>query len=353
MFNINQKYLYKKEFKLDINDSLELINKTILQEYVLEKANLLFNTHGNNKEQLRIKQQIINDFEIIYKYDLKNAIIPEPVGIFKNEKEKRKLVKIKLFNTDFYTIIGNIFAGYIELLIKNNIQPYDIEIPMSVINYKELYDLALYDLLNNIEKEIELEHFKGTRYEGLIFEGKRYANHAYMASYVFPTLVEYFLGLHLRNKLLYSSMEKLNRKINDLNISLLKNEQDLFQTFSKKGNKKLYGNEKETMRDIYKMLVKYNILAEDTDFEMILVGESNVDKKERTIGGILHSNYAQRVIVPEYLTLIKWLFGSNKLNIRNNIMHGNNINFDYFGICFPCIMLQLIWDIGNGDVFVK
>lgn len=92
MFNINQKYLYKKEFKLDINDSLELINKSILQKYVLEKANMLFNTYGNNKEQLKIKKQIINDFEILYKYDLKNAIIPEPVGIFKNKKEKKLLI---------------------------------------------------------------------------------------------------------------------------------------------------------------------------------------------------------------------------------------------------------------------
>lgn len=356
------------------------MNPELLKDYNNEKANLLYINHGNDKEQSKNIKEIINDFKEIYQYDLKNADMPEPIGIFDNESEKKKQKEKYLFEFDFYMIIGNIFVGYIEELIRNVISPYAIDMPITIINYEELYNLGIMDLFNIISRELNLENYKNTRYEPLFFQEYKYveefdeygnpikikdlpdknimpiySSHAYFSSYVFPTLIEYFLGIHLRSELLYSSMDKMKKLKKNKAIVLSQREEWLFSTFSKRGTKTLTGNEITTMKELYDMFVKYNIFEENIDYEMILVGEVKKNKKKisRTIGGIINSPYANEVIVPEYMDLIKWLFSPEYLNIRNNIMHGNNINLDYFGICFPCIMLHLIWSIAKKELFIK
>ncbi len=380
MINNKMEYLYKKQFKYDLNGSLLLMNPETLQEYNKEKAYLLYSFSNDSEKQLLIKKQIINEFEKIYEYDLVNAELPELFGAFKSEEEKEQLKKEKLFTTDFYSIIGNIFAGYLELLIKYNKPHIKVIIPSTIINYKELYELGIHNLLSTIKYEIEIENLKGTRYELLIPKENQYAekvdeygnplivrnitnnniitmkgNHAYLASYTFPTLIEFFLGIHLRNKLLYESLDKLKSLIDNNKVSLLDNENKLYDIFSKRGDKTILGNEIDSMTELYNMFVKYNVFKDSLDYKMILVGESKSDNKKlfRTLGGIIKSKYANKVIIPEYMKLIKWLFDIDYLNIRNNTMHGNNINYDYFGICFPCIMLSIIWDIGTGDIFIK
>lgn len=39
------------------------------------------------------------------------------------------------------------------------------------------------------------------------------------------------------------------------------------------------------------------------------------------------------------------------LNIRNNIMHGNDNDFNYFAICLASIMVELLLSIIRGDIF--
>ena len=354
MIIINKKYLYKKIFIFN-NSSLLLENPELLLEYINEKANLLYVNHYNREEQLKVKIDIINEFEEIFKYDLDNAVIPEVIGIFDNESDKKRFIKEKLFINDFYSIIGNIFAGYIECLIRNNINLYDIDIPDTIVKYNELYKLGNNDLIFNISKEIELDKFKGTRYDFFISNNiPIIGTHAYLASYVYPTLIEYFLGINLRSKLLHNSIDKLKLLLDDGNIILNEREMYLYNTFIERSNKNLFENEKDYMKELYNMFIKYNVIDKDSDLEMILVGESKDNNKKlfRTIGGIINSSYSNNVIISEYMKLIRWLFDSNELNIRNNIMHGNNINFDYYGICFSCVMLVIIWDIADCSMFI-
>lgn len=157
----------------------------------------------------------------------------------------------------------------------------------------------------------------------------------------------------MRSKLLYDSIDKMHELLKANKIILTDREKELYDTFSSHGNKSISGSEIDTMTNIYNMFVKYNILNEDSDYKMILVGESKEKNKKitRTLGGIINSKYANTVIVPEYMKLIKWLFSTENLNLRNNTMHGNNTNYDYFGICFPCVMLCLFWDIGTNSIF--
>lgn len=40
------------------------------------------------------------------------------------------------------------------------------------------------------------------------------------------------------------------------------------------------------------------------------------------------------------------------MNIRNNIAHANNENTDYLCLAITAIMMQLLWDICTGDIFI-
>ena len=40
------------------------------------------------------------------------------------------------------------------------------------------------------------------------------------------------------------------------------------------------------------------------------------------------------------------------MNIRNNIAYANNEDTDYLCLAITAIMMQLLWDICTGDIFI-
>ena len=103
------------------------------------------------------------------------------------------------------------------------------------------------------------------------------------------------------------------------------------------------------MNKVYQMFVSHALIDDTKDKRAILTGMDR--NKPITIGTILHSDYAEKEIVPEYFELLKDLFDVKRMNIRNCIMHGNSTTFDYLSINIAAVMLQLLWDIASGDIF--
>lgn len=383
---LDKKYLYIKEFKYTNTGNLILMNPQMLLEYISEKVGKLLETHSNSEEQLHVKREIINDFFEMYEFDCKNAIVPEPFGYFSNPKlEKEKIRKTDLMFDLFYGIFGNIYSNYHEEIIKNELPIKLVYTQSSIINYNELYRIALNeyyrvflkidypDILNlkkfyQEDKAVEIKIANQMSELGVpIGETEEIKNkeiipkkdeHAYVSSYIFPALIEDTLGLHVRSRLFYTAMTKLGELKEKQNIVFEEDEERLYKIFCKGGYKRVAGNEKKTLKKLYNMFIKYNALEENSDYEMIIVGEAIENNKNkskkimRTIGGIIHSSYANQVVFPEYIKLLDLMFSSDKLNIRNNIMHGVNQNYDYFAIGFTSVMLQILWDIGENVIFV-
>ncbi len=66
---------------------------------------------------------------------------------------------------------------------------------------------------------------------------------------------------------------------------------------------------------------------------------------------MLNSKYAKSVIKPEYFKMLEYLFSSKNINLRNNIMHINRADYDYFAIQYTSLLFQLLWDICKVDIF--
>lgn len=242
---------------------------------------------------------------------------------------------------------------------------------MLVINYEEMYRFATNDYFMNLIG-VPQQRFAGIAgnvvfdssfvMKGLIqyptspekWQPGRYWN-TYGAMFIYPMLLDHFLLMYLQNKVLYKGLDALGMQLQNGTVNLGDEEQKLYEGFinaRRTGHGTFCGTQLDTMKRIYDVFAKYKVLSLSDDEKQILIG-ANGKNAENTIGTVLHSNFAEKEIRPEYYTLFQYLFGRNPgLSIRNNTMHGNSTVYDYSLIGFSAIMLQLLWAIGNGWIFV-
>lgn len=344
--NQNKKYLYKKQYEILPNRNIILTNPQNAQLYIKERVNQLLSNKDYTKNT-EIKQQILNEFIEIYNYDCENTILPEPFGKFRSEEEKEKFLRKKLLVEDTNLYLGNIFANYHEIMFKENYQIPMFQISKMVIDYNAIYHRALNEYFGT---------YLGISYPDILkFEDKSKYLHAYGTAYMLPALIEQSLSINIKTKMFRQAIKDINNLRGRQELDLTEEEQQLLKIFSISEDKILPGAEKDAMKIMYDMFVRFNIIKQDSGNEMILVGEakqSDGKKVIRTIGTLITSNYVRQNIKPEYLNLLEILFNTDKLNIRNNIMHNNNITFDYLNINFTAIMMQLLWDIGLDEIFI-
>lgn len=341
---------YTKNFILEKNN-LKLTNPEPMMEYVKEKVNKLMQVSSVD-EELTVKLEIFKDFKEIYEYDLQNAKLPEPFGHFKDAKEKEDFIKNKLWSKNFVDYLCNIFSNYHEKRYLTSKKILMISVSKTTIDYKELYERAVCDYFLIL---LRLKHpLKVTENGELICgpptkEEKNIENygHAVTATFVLPSLIEYFLGDSLQKKLLFESLSKL-----DMTKVVLDEEEkqiiNMFQDQQQNGQTiTFYGTEEYIMGKMYSLFVKEGILSEKPDYKMILTGE------RRTLGEIIHSPYVEKQIRPQYMYILKNMFSTKKMNLRNNIMHGNNANYDYLAVGIASIMFEILWSIGYKTIFNK
>lgn len=328
---------------------MELTNPEPMMEYVQEKVNELMRT-SNEDEELNIKLEILREFKKIYEYDLQNAEIPEPFGHFENSKEKKAFSDKKLWSKNFVIYLCNIFSNYHEQRYFESKRIPMISVSETMINYKELYERVVCDYFLIL---LKLEHpLKVTEKGELICEPpiKKYENaenhgHAVTATFVLPSLIEFYLGETLQRKLLFESIAKLdmNKVVLDDEekkiIGMFLGQQQAGQTIT------FLGPREYIMGKMYSLFVREGILTKEADNEMILTG------KRRTLGEIIHSPYAEKQIRPEYMYILDNMFSTKKMNLRNNIMHGNNATYDYLGVGIVSVMIEIFWSIVGKTLF--
>lgn len=331
---------------------MELTNPEPMMEYVQEKVNELMRA-SNEDEELNIKLEILREFKKIYEYDLQYAEMPEPFGYFKDEKEKEAFRAKKLWSRNFVDYLCNIFSNYHEQRYLKSEKIKMINVSKTMINYKELYERAICDYYLAL---LRLEHpLKVTEKGKLICEPpiKKYENtgnygHAVTATFVLPSLIEFYLGNALQKKLLFESIRKL-----DMNKVVLDDEEKkiigMFLGQQQSGQTIIFhGPQEYIMGKMYSLFIKEGILKENKKNKknkMILTGEG------RSLGEIIHSPYAEKQIRPEYMYILDNMFSTKKMNLRNNIMHGNNATYDYLGVGIVSVMIEILWSIGYKTLF--
>lgn len=342
-----EKFYVKKYILKGYN--IELTNPEPMVKYVQEKVNELMRA-SNENEELNIKLEILKDFEEIYKYDLQYAEMPEPFGYFKDEKEKEAFRAKKLWSRNFVDYLCNIFSNYHEQRYLKSKKIKMINVSETMINYKELYERVVCDYFLTL---LKLEHpLKVTEKGELICEPpiKKYENtgnygHAVTATFVLPSLIEFYLGETLQRKLLFESIAKLdmNKVVLDDEekkiIGMFLGQQQAGQTIT------FLGPREYIMGKMYSLFIREGILTKEADNEMILTG------KRRTLGEIIHSSYAEKQIRPEYMYILDNMFSTKKMNLRNNIMHGNNATYDYLGVGIVSVMIEIFWSIVGKTLF--
>ena len=166
---------------------------------------------------------------------------------------------------------------------------------------------------------------------------------SYIASYSFSAMIDYLLILKIISFYVRLGVKKIEEK----KLNLTQEEQNIIEIL--KFNVRV-GNYKE--KDFYhlvkEMFQNYKIFEDENIYKII------EKKTSLTIGQMINAEYEttmKSIIKEEYYQLIVELFDTHHLNIRNDIMHLNDANEDYFSIEFAAILLELLWIISGNKIF--
>ena len=348
---------YKKEYIFGENGNLQLLNRGPAEEYIEEMLDKLLSA-SNIQEESKIKLEILKNFKEIYEYDLINAAIPEPFGYFKDDNTKKEFIAKHLWIQEMALYLGDFFANYHEKrYLKIKIIP-GIIIPQTMINYTEMYYKAVCDyysviLRMNYPYEITkngLEYRKNINARTSSHLYGENNKHAITATFSLPALIEHFLAHVLQKRMIFDGLEKLNILIEQNKIVLEQEDKDIITEFMKiKTGARIVtfnANEKYITERLYRLFINNNILINSEDNKMILTG------KRRTLGALIQSDYTKFKVKEEYMYLLENMFSVKKMNLRNNIMHGSDANFNYFSVIIVSVMLEIFLAIAREEIFI-
>ncbi|WP_413853893.1 hypothetical protein [Candidatus Ruminimicrobium bovinum] len=369
------KFCYIKKYKISPTGSSILLNPQLANDYIAEKRDAL--SFAKNEENLlKVKLNILRDFEQIYEYDKLYSQLPEPFGTFNSEEDKRVFLERHLLINDFHLYLGNICLNYHEdLLDMKHYFPLMRNFE-NITDYESLYNNVIEDYARALKNApappfliLPKSHNIPKNIKFVIQEGKiiskdySYQNslnsvrslpHAYSATFILPALIENSLISNIDiviQFLFYKSIQNL--KNGGKNISI--EEERLCMAFEEaiKFNNIVMENipKEQIYENMWNIGCKRGFFNEkQKELHSIFLHKLGKNKPI-TLGWLLNSEYIKEIIRPEYLTLMLNLFGTKRINIRNSIMHGYSANFNYLSIGFAAVMLQLFWDIIDRNVF--
>lgn len=367
-------YCYVKKYGRNPFGGSFLENPELMDRYNLSRYGMLISTHGDTGAQRKIKLQILSEFVEIYHFDCEHADYPEPFGYFENEEEKAEFRRRHLLHLDFINYLGSIFAGYHRDIAKGGTLQLP-EISTCVVDFNEViceacldYASVLLGLQKNVclhiseEKDIPAKPIieSTITYTGDTvqvpgaedWKKVRKAPHAIAATYIYPALIEQGLTMYLENSILYQWLDKTEEGLKNGRISLDAKEKVIFTSHRQmrdKGSGRISGNHRKMLQRIWDIGEKTGVLQSGNGMRRVMYGKGEGD--DLTLGDILTLEYTEEQIRPEYLTILRLLFGKKNLNLRNTIAHGDQSTIDYLHLGYVAIMYQLLLDIATDDVF--
>lgn len=365
---------YKKEYIANDLGSLILKNPEPVLSYVEDTVKALLATKDDHVAQRTLKCKLFNDFKAIYEFDCENSVWPSPMGYFETDEEKREFLRLKQLFEDFSLYLGCTFTSYQEALIKQK-KPMLLDMTPFVVDYNDLYKLAIQEYIRvilHIKHPIQIlipgqekmqavkDSAWATTYKTVTYRGEEFtisvpaegivpkrSEHAYATSYILPSLIEHALIMYLENTVIDMWLLGVPDKALTTEESALYNH---FKSMKKEGHGYFTGDRRKTKEAIWNMGVKYGVLPMDMSMKAFLCGKTS--GASNTLGDVLQSPYANKRIRPEYMIIMKYLFGKKYLNFRNCIAHGVSTTYDYLAIGFASVMIQILYDIATNDVIL-
>ncbi len=367
-------YVYVKQYTTNQYGSLVLCNPEPLDEYNRERYARLLATHKNPEEQRKVKLRLLSEFTEIYAFDREHAVYPEPFGYFEDEEEKAELRRISLLNQDCVNYLGAIFAEYHTAIARSG-EVQLLELSSFVVDFSEVFRTAYIDyacVLLNVPKQVHIkihgesdEPGKPIIEESIAYTGKKISvpgaekgknvigpPHAVSATYIFPALIEQGLTQYLENSIISKWLDETGNQWKILS-ALEEKERNLYHAFKwmrDVGDGKISGDRRKMLKAIWDIGEKYGVLINRGGMKNVMYGKHGGD--DLTLGDMLALDYTATQIRPEYLAVLRFLFGRKDLNLRNKIAHGDRSTFDYLHLGYVAIMYQLMLDIATGDVFI-
>lgn len=338
---------------------LVLQNMAPAMEYIENKIRVLF--EARNEELVDEKVGILSDFKKIYDFDLQDADLPNPSGAFKDAHDIDEFKRKHFLVDDFSLYLGNICCNYHMRLFREDSQRIPLlEATQVFTDYGKPYAIALNDYLRAV-----LDEYPDTldaiqiikKEEGQT--GPRNTNYqsAYAAAYIIPALIEHFLLNDLMHDMFYKCLDNLKMLVDSGSETISSDEAPLYKEFVRGRNdyaQTFFASKEMVMGEAYEMFVRHGILSDQDDNRLILTGKGkSKNKKQATIGSILHSPFAKQEIRLEYYEIIDMLFSTDKMNIRNGIMHGSDSLYNYCNVLIVGPMMQLMWDVADRSVFTS
>lgn len=351
----------KKEFIMNHTGQVGLKNIDVFLKDAEEKIAILRECASDTAELTKAVEQIFLDFLAMYQFDCDTAILPEPFGHFESDEIKAAFLRRRLLAEDFNIHLGTVFCNYHDKLIQAGQVP-DIILSKFVVDYPKLYEKALYDYfgsLLNLEPHYPFQLFVRTdsrEDRNRIISSMQNPSppntpKAFVANYIFPSLIEAYLKEFFQYMLIDKKALVLASEYKQGNVILTKEEMDVIKQFWRK-KRKMNGTKEDMVKTCYLVFEKYGLIEDTKNMKPLITGMAQLEKHQPLmLNGLLSNQYVEQHLLPGHLGIMRLLFSGDKLNIRNNVMHGVNVTYDPFAICYSAVMLQIFWSIIGRNIF--
>lgn len=304
-----------KSFLISPSDGLTLLNTSDRDTYLQEKIQhfSIFQNYSSKAERIGIIQEILNMYQNDYTTALIDTIQVSGHCFFDINKHR----EIMLMYYDIIFLLGTI-----------------------VLNVFDKPGNRLHHVEEGLNGPVSTAQMFLTAYSELEM-CKASMKVPYGANLIFTTLLEKDLKLIIKNKCAREWLSALEKKIQSGTTTLSADEMDYFEflrynyELTATPSYHAYDGVVATTTAFYDLLINQSIIGSaDTESKNLLLDQY-------TLNQFLNANIAQTKIEPPYLELIKLLFGTKKLNLKNNLAHCNYGYLNYHTICVAALMFLL------------
>lgn len=313
--------MFTKEFKITLEEGLVLQNLDKRNTYMLDKINFFseYNNYIDKGKKIAFFQEILD----MYEYDCQSATF-----------DSTSLSSLEFFEIEEHK--NNMLAYYNIIIIMGGIALNIFDKPLNRLRYA-------YEGING---PINTSQMLVRGYEELI-RCKVNGTIPYGANLIFATLLESNLKSLIKVEFTKKSLQRIEEKINSGDIVLTDYETRYLDfllyeyDLSNIRSSIQFEGVKATTQELYKLLIKYNIIEpQDNEAERLI-------QNTCTLNQLLGSTICAEIVEPTYLALIKMLFNTKKLNLRNNLAHCNYGYMNYHTLNVAALLYLLVSMTGN------
>lgn len=176
--------------------------------------------------------------------------------------------------------------------------------------------------------------------------------HAYGANFIFVSIFEEEMKLHIERYYSKKYLGKLKQKVDDGTVTLTDEEDKLFDYLCNRVEIKTTRKHNIQFNSIYASgKQQYDLLNKYTDIST-LSAISELYSGNTTLNKMRSQSYFKDIVDETFADLLTYLFGVKHLNLRNNLAHGNLAYFDYHSLGYTAILYLLITMVSN-EFFYK